>query len=160
MATEYLIKYVRKVQKGRGGDGQDKHHLRFPFIYRLTTEKDRSCRSHASWTHTGYKFIGIFFFFFLFKSKSSGIPASRSIPFLYTEYVWVGRSPTHTVPNLYRFCSFWIADGALWTVLPVFKENLDCYYSSTTYSCLWVRIYFCINFPHENISVSSASSLT
>lgn len=98
--------------------------------------------------------------FFLFKSKPSGIPASNPSLFYILNMYDLATVHSHTVPYLSRFSPSWTADGALWTMLPAFfKEHSDCYYSQATSSCLRVLIYFCINFSHQNISISSANSL-
>lgn len=109
---------------------------------------------------TGHKFTRILFCFFLLKSKSSGISTSRSSLF-YTRSMYELAILQHAHSSWSVYVLYLLdADGALGTMLPVFRENLDCYYSGTTYSCLWVRIYFWINFSHQTIWVSSANSLT
>lgn len=143
----------------RGRDNQEKQHFQFSFISRLNTEKEGSCRSRASQNHWPQVHQVIIFVFFLLKSKSSGIPTSRS-SLVYTLNMYELAILQHAHSSWSVFLYPLDADGALETMLPVFRENLDCYYSSTTYSCLWVRIYFWISFSHQTISVSSASSLT
>ena len=73
----------------RGRDDQGKQHLPFSFISRLIKGKEGSCRSHASRNHWP-QVPRILFCFFLLKSKSSGIPTSRSSLF-YTLNMYAGR---------------------------------------------------------------------